>query len=302
MTEANQKYFSLLKKTIAKTFLEHHSAPKNMVDWKGETITLFQVDLLNKTKGSISEKSFYTYFKKETEKLPRIDVLNILCKYAGYTNWDTFKNEQGEVEIAAVSEAKKKKHLVLPFIGVLVVLIVASSFFFFEKENNYTFCLVDEDEQTPLKNKVRIEILKANESSVFVQTNAQGCFSHKTASEQICFVVQSPYYKTDTIIRSRVENKNTLIPLRKDDYALMLKFYSDGNLKDVKKRRKQLDNLIAPKAQIYQVFQYVTGIELYTKQEFINKMTIPTSALKGMHILDKEYTGGKITKLKFIVR
>ena len=93
-----------------------------------------------------------------------------------------------------------------------------------------------------------------------------------------------------------------MVPMRKDDYALMLKYYSDGNLADIEKRRSQLENLIAPKAQIYQVFPNVTGIELFTKKEFIHKMTIPTSALKNMHILDKEYAEGKITKLKFIIR
>ena len=301
MTEANATYFKLLKEAIAKAFLESHSAPKKMADWKGETITLFQEDLRSNANGSISEKSFYTYFKKTPEKLPRIDVLHLLSGYAGYTNWEEFKNAHSGFIVDKISEEKKSR-LTNPLIGAVVLLTLVVAFFYYNQDHTFTFCLVDEEEQTPLKTEVRIEILKTNESSVFLQTDNKGCFIHVTANEKIRFVVQSPYYKTDTIVRSSTENGNTMVPMRKDDYALMLKYYSDGNLADVEKRRDQLENLIDPKAQIYQVFPNVTGIELFTKKEFIHKMTIPTSALKNMHILDKEYEGGKITKLKFIIR
>lgn len=301
MTEANATYFKLLKEAIAKTFLERQSAPKKMTAWKGETIALFQEDLRNETKASISEKSFYTYFKNTTEKLPRIDVLNLLCTYAGYKNWEEFKIKHSGFEVAKISEAKKAKRTA-PLLGTVGLLVIVLGYFYFQQENKFIFCFIDEEEQTALKNTVRIEVLKPNESSVFLQTDTSGCFNYSSVSDQIKFVVQSPYYKTDTIVRTSTENKNSLVPLRKDDYALMLKYYSDGNLADVEKRRRQLNDLIAPKAQIYQVFNTITGIELYTKQEFINKMTIPTSALKNMHILDKEYTDGKITKLKFIIQ
>ncbi len=272
-----------------------------MTDWKGDTISLFQEDLRSNTKGSISEKSFYTYFKKTPDKLPRIDVLNLLSLYAGYTNWEEFKNAHSGFIVDTISEEKKTK-LTAPLLGALVLLIAVFGYFYFNQENTFTFCLVDEDEQTPLSNSTRIEILKPGESSVFLQTDDKGCFSYSTANDYINFVVQSPYYKTDSVLHSTSSRKRLMIPMRKDDYALMLKYYSDGNLADVQKRRSQLENLIAPKAQIYQVFTNVTGIELFTKKEFIHKMTIPTSALKNMHILDKEYANGQITKLKFIIK
>ncbi len=272
-----------------------------MAEWKGETIALFQEELISSTKGSISEKSFYTYFKKTPAKLPRIDVLNLLSMYAGYSNWEEFKNAHSGFIVDKVSEAKKTK-LTAPLLGAVALLVIVVGYLYFNQENTFTFCLVDEDEQTPLRYKVSIEIIKPNESSVFLQTDEYGCFSYDTANDAIHFVAQSPYYKTDTIVRKTTSKSSLTVPMRKDDYALMLKYYSDGNLSDVVKRRKQLENLIAPKAQIYQVFPNVTGIELFTKKEFIHKMTIPTSALKNMHILDKEYAEGKITKLKFIIR
>jgi len=301
LTEANTIYFNLLKEAVAKTFLESHSAPKKIAEWKGETIVLFQEDLSSNTKGSISEKSFYNYFKNSPEKLPRIDVLNLLSLYAGYTNWEEFKITHSDFIIDQKSE-KKKTSMSNLLLGALLFLGVVLAVVFYNQSNTFTFCLVDEDQKTALQGAANIEILIPNESSVFQQSDSEGCFSHNTSRAEIRFVVQSPYYKTDTIVRSISENKNTRVPMRTDDYALMLKYYSDGNLADVEKRRTQLENLIDETAQIYQVFPNVTGIELYSKKQFVNKMTIPTSALKNLHILDKEYANGKITKLKFIIQ
>ena len=81
----------------------------------------------------------------------------------------------------------------------------------------------------------------------------------------------------------------------------MLRYYSNGNLGELKKRKQQLNNLIADDAQIYQIFPAQSGIELYSKEEFINKLTVPTSSLKNINILDKRYRDGKIVKLKFSI-
>ena len=77
----------------------------------------------------------------------------------------------------------------------------------------------------------------------------------------------------------------------------MLLYYANGNKDDWQKRRAQLNELIAENAQIYRVFKNNIGIELYSKQEFINLLTIPTSSLKKMQILDKVYANDKIIKL-----
>ena len=84
-------YFGQLKKSISSTFLQQNSAPAAIEDWKGEDIVAFQEDLLSRVKARVSEKWFYTYMKNDTDKLPRIDMLNLLSKYAGYENWNHFK-------------------------------------------------------------------------------------------------------------------------------------------------------------------------------------------------------------------
>ena len=129
-----------------------------------------------------------------------------------------------------------------------------------------------------------------------------GCFTYKTKEKNIQFVVQSPYYKTDTIVRFIQTTTNNRINLQTDDYALMLQYYANGNTKDWKRRKQQLTNLIAENAQIYQLFSQSIAIELYTKEDFIRKLTTPTSSLKNIEILDKTFVNGKIVKLKFRIK
>ena len=85
-------------------FNRKFSSSQPISDWKGGTITAFQEDLFEKTKGRVSEKWFYTYCKNTPEKLPRIDILNLLSTYVGYLSWNDFKSKN-------TTSFKKKNHL-----------------------------------------------------------------------------------------------------------------------------------------------------------------------------------------------
>lgn len=93
MTDVDILHFESLKKQIQNEYLKTHTpSEENISKWKGIDIIYFQEELRKKAKGNISEKSFYTYFKNSpVEKLPRIDILNILSIYAGYESWYDFK-------------------------------------------------------------------------------------------------------------------------------------------------------------------------------------------------------------------
>lgn len=93
MTDLEFLYFEALKKEIQKIFLENNTPSEDEISkWKGIDIIYFQEDLRKKAKGNISEKSFYTYFKTSpVEKLPRIDMLNLLSSYVGNQSWYEFK-------------------------------------------------------------------------------------------------------------------------------------------------------------------------------------------------------------------
>lgn len=303
MSTEETYYFSLLKQQIAVTFLASHSAETDIRTWKGNTITDFQEDLRSKTKGSISEKWFYTYIKNDAEKLPRIDMLNLLSIYVGYENWNAFKNQQEVI----ISENEKKTHTKQRFkfawMLLLLPVLAYAVYSFYPKTHTFSFCFVDADQREAItKTHLDIVIFRTDESPLYLKTDSLGCFSYTTKEKQLKFVVKSPYHKTDTIVRSIDSKRHKIVPLETDDYALMLLYYANGNTKDWKKRRAQLKELIADNAQIYRVFKDNVGIELYSKESFINLLTTPTSSLKKLQVLDKVYKHHKIVKLKFIVK
>jgi len=296
----NTYHFSRLKAQIATTFLASHSASSDIREWKGNTITDFQEDLRNKTKGSISEKWFYTYIKNDAEKLPRIDMLNLLSVYVGFDNWDHFVQQH---EIEAEVEVKKSTSKRALYLLLMVPIVAFGIYSLYPSENTFSFCFVDADQREAItKIPLDIEVIRENESSLYFKTDSLGCFSYTTSEEALKFVVKSPYHKTDTIVRHINSSTHKTVQLQTDDYALMLVYYANGNKDDWQKRRTQLDALIAENAQIYRVFKNDIGIELYTKKEFINLLTIPTSSLKKMQILDKVYANEQIMKLKFRIQ
>lgn len=93
MADLDLLYFELLKNKVQNEFLKYHTPSEESISlWKGIDIVYFQEDLRKKAKGNMSEKSFYTYFKTmPIKKLPRIDMLNLLCVYSGYSSWYEFK-------------------------------------------------------------------------------------------------------------------------------------------------------------------------------------------------------------------
>ncbi len=102
-------HFEQLKNEIQEQYLHDHTPSQDDISkWKGIDIIYFQEDLRKKAKGNISEKTFYTYFKTSpVAKLPRIDMLNILSIYAGYTSWYDFKkNHLFANEILEKSQAE----------------------------------------------------------------------------------------------------------------------------------------------------------------------------------------------------
>jgi len=292
-------YFDLLKQAIARAFLSENSASNSIKDWKGEDIVAFQEDLFRKVKARVSEKWFYTYIKNKPEKLPRIDILNVLSNYVGLQNWTAFKNKH---PYTSKAEEKSESHKQWYWLVLIFLPILIGVFYFSNSKNEFQFCFIDEDKNETITTALDIKILQELESPLYLKTDSTGCFSYLTKAKTIKFIVQSPYYKSDTIIRTVESQTNNTIKLLTDDYALMLHYYSMGNVKDSKKRKLQLQNLIADNAQIYQVFSQNMAVEIYSKSDFINKLIVPTSSLKNIKVLSKSYHNGKIVKLKFMIQ
>ncbi|MDO4225052.1 MAG: hypothetical protein Q4C75_04090 [Bergeyella zoohelcum] len=167
------------------------------------------------------------------------------------------------------------------------------------KEFTYTF--IDADRNTNIYMDLDVKIIKENESPILFKVKPNSPFIYKNPETKIMkMVVSSPYYKTDTIIRNletAPENEN--IELKPNDYAVMLYYYSNS-IKDIKRKRENLNRLINENALIYQVYDNETyGVETLDKQRYINLVTTPTTSLKNMEVIDTQMDKGKIVMIKF---
>ena len=330
--------FELLKKDITKHFFESNSASSyNISEWKGQDIVTFQEDLFAKTKSTVSEKWFYTYFKSDFKKLPRIDMLNILAQYAGHPNWASFARSQSDdseketqtsdselvtispnpeneavilsenqkEKIQPIQEKKKSKgkYLITGIVSLLIFSVLAGIVYYsFFYQRTYEFCFIDADRNTYIKDPIEITIVREGFTPLQLVTST-GCIEFNSMEDTLQMYVSSPYHKLDTfkINLHQYQNKEN-IRLEPDDYKVMLRHYSKSS-QSVKERIKMLDEMISDNALIYQVYdnEYF-GVEVLSKKQYINLVSLPTSSLKNFTLIEAERKNGKIVKLKFKIQ
>ncbi len=274
----------------------------DITEWRGQEITDFQEELASRVNGQISEKWFYTHMKSDGGSLPRIDVLNLLSRYAGFQGWDDFKYRNRNA--LSPSSPLRKANRVFIIVPLLVVTVLAILFVVFKLYNTheYRFCFYDSDTREPITNNIiEVSLLLPDESPVNYLCGQDGCLELKTDLASVTMVVKTPYYHTDTVIRLLDRFKREeMIRLRPNNYALMIHYFSRMNVKDWQQRRNQLNDMISDSALIYQVYGAGTvGMELFTKWEFINKLTMPASSLDQIEILDTKYLNDRIMMLRF---
>lgn len=332
-------------------YLETHSPSFDDISkWKGIDIIYFQEDLRQKAKGNISEKTFYTYFKNNAqEKIPRIDMLNILAVYVGYNSWSEFRKknpiaedkrttatqqpvipekemveapriefkedikpvavpenptvEESNQRINISNESKPnflKRYLwlgisVLLFATVLILVFYDNLFY-----KKYTYAFTDADRNSSIKGELDVKIIRDDESPILFKVKPNSPFVYETKSKKLKMVISSPFYKTDEVIRDLTnapESEN--IELKPNDYAIQL-FYYSKSINDFKKKTEQLNRLISDKALIYQVVDSdIYGIETLDKQKYISLVTLPTTSLENLEVIDSQMENGKIVMIKF---
>lgn len=293
MKKTDIEIFEVLKEQVAKTFLKENTAlSTDISEWKGNDIIKFQEDLLVKVKGRVSEKWFYNYFRNDIQKLPRIDMLDLLSEYVEEESWSSFKKKH----------SKNKRSFNNKWI-VLVVLIPLSIIIFLKYVNFSTeveFCFVDENAQT-ITDQLKITVKKNKETEKVLHTNSDGCVYFKLSDKEITMNIESPYHKKKKVYRKFNDSKyKETISLETDIYSLMLRHYSNSKTSDWKLRKQKLDKLIADDAIIYQRwFGKQKGVELYSKEDFILQLTVPTSMLRNLEILETVFDNGEIKKLGF---
>ncbi|HXC05597.1 MAG TPA: hypothetical protein VNZ86_12635 [Bacteroidia bacterium] len=311
MMEAGELlYFDALRNKVAAAFCKNHpGANPDMREWKGQDIADFQEELIIKVKGRISEKWFYTHIKTASDRVPRIDMLNMLSTYAGYENWNHFKNtitfpekEPGsETQVQTIAPSSFPRRKALLIILALFCMGLALLLVFSGAEHTYRCCFVDMDGHTPVHSRIRVKVKRTGESPVYAETDEKGCLELSEKEELLEFIISTPYFRPDTLVR-RLTKKltNETIQLRTDDYALMIHYFSQSDRKDWEKRRAQLKEMISDEAKIIQVFEGQAGMELYNRQEFIDKLTMPLKSLRNLEITTIKYSGKQISELRFI--
>lgn len=286
-----------------------------ITEWKGQEITDLQEELLRKVNAHISEKWFYTHIKSNHLKLPRIDVLNLLCRYVGYANWDEFiyAHQQSlpagtlQTEPFVAGTVAKSANRYFYLVPILAVAIVAVFYGIFSLLNtrDYRFRLYDADTREPINNmKIAVRLLLESESPVDILCDTTGSFTLKTNKSVVKIIISNPYYRSDTIIRMMKKlDRDEIVTLHANDYALMIHYFSQTKIADWEKRKNKLEQVLDDTALICQVIggKGSTGIELFTKEEFIDKLTMPSGSLKDIEILDTKYRHDRISVLRFRV-
>ncbi|HAM08939.1 MAG: hypothetical protein A2X05_03640 [Bacteroidetes bacterium GWE2_41_25] len=307
MHQEDKILFSLLKKEIADTMMRSYPGlDPEISNWKGQEITDFQEDLLEKVNGQLSEKWFYNHMKTDSHSLPRVDVLNILSKYTGYKNWHDFRYKNAGKPAVADKPGRFINNLIripLLFLSVIILIFIIIKII---NTQNYRFTFIDSDTREPVTDSnLRVELLNENESPLSIPASSGGSITVRTSKSSVTMIVKAPYYKTDTIKRVlRKIGHDEQVNLNADYYALMISYFSQSDVIGWENRRQKLTMIISDDAIIYMLPDKSagSGIALYNKWEFIDKITMPSSGLRKIEILDCRYLDGKISVLRFRIK
>lgn len=200
-------------------------------------------------------------------------------------------------------KAKDYIWLVISAVLALIVAFLGIKDKLLTKEYQYSF--IDADRNSRINAELQVQILKDNESPILYTALPNKPFIYTTKSKDLTMVVSSPYYKTDTIRRNlETAPSEEKIELKPNDYAIMLYYYSKS-IKDLKKKRESLNYIISDNALIYQVYDSDDyGIETMDKQRYISLVTLPTTSLENLDVIEtrNDKNSGKINMIKFRIK
>ena len=241
MADLDLLHFEQLKSEIQTKYLTNHTpSNEDISHWKGIDIIYFQEDLRKVTKGNISEKSFYTYFKNSpVTKLPRIDILNLLSVYAGYVSWYDFKkkhlfaneilNDEEEISEETAAELEelvensenskpevKKPEIPVKKVEEKVNLQINDTDIQINKENSDVFSSYDTSEQKSLKKTVKNSLWYAISAILAIGVGILGF------QDQI-FSKEFTYTFIDADRNSRINDELSVQILKENETPIMFK-------------------------------------------------------------------------------
>ena len=213
----------------------------------------------------------------------------------------------------STNEVKKKKNLIFNFythfkefiwLGISAFLLAMVLVLIFWQRifaTEYSFTFIDADRNTKITDEIEIKVLKENETPLQYNLENGKDFVYQTQSKTLKMVVNSPFYKKDTIIRTLDPARTKeVIELEPDVYSQTLFYYSTN---DINKKREELDKIISNSALIYQVYDNY-GVETLNKDTYIGLVTTPTTSLKNFKMIETKVSPEtkKIILIKFKIQ
>lgn len=278
------EHFSRLKEKVFQVYRDHFPY------YQGTLETLSSKDILNllvlveeKTKQRISEKWVYTHLKPvENKKLPRKDMLDILAEFSGYKSWEEFcyiAEEKKQVAEKVKAPNNKKLVWILLFsVGIIFVL-----FWVFKPKNGVEKNLQIEIKDEFTKQNVNTEELKVTKIENGEEENVslgKDKIELKNTTEVTKVKIESPFYEDkEVVLKNDGENS---IYIKPNDYAMVLKAFMKADIKDWQTRKKQLNAILTEDLEVIMMLKNNLGAEIFNKEEFSQKLIIPTSFLKNI--------------------
>lgn len=212
----------------------------------------------------------------------------------------------------SVQKRPEKNYIWIAATALLAVALGLLGFRDHLFDTTYTYCFTDADRNSPIQSTLEIKIIKENESPIFYRVAPGECFYYPTKDTVVSMQITSPFYEKLEISR-HLKNapKEETIQLKPDDYNMAVYYFSkkdisndpDESLKQIREKRRELENRISDDAVIYQVFDNdIYGIETLDKQKYINLVTMPTTSLKNLSVIEMIREKGKIVSIKFKIK
>ena len=298
MTEL--ELFYQLKNSVLEQYQK--SYPFYTGNWKNfssQDILNLMDDIQQKTKQTVSEKWIYTHLKPESNvKLPRKDMLDILCVYIDEKQWDAYKfnalplEKKVDNQVCVIPKKIKNNTVFLALIGIVFCMSVCLIWIIFNRKHNRI-----QLQNTYTKDSISKEDVKAYviEDSVEKPIDLNQTVNEITVPTKI--VVRSPFYEKKQVI-IKPNKAVTAIELKPNDYALMLKAFMKSDIKDWLTRKEQLQKILSDDLEVIVLLPNDLGAEYFNKTEFSKKLIVPTPSLKKMKIVSVQVD--KANKISFL--
>jgi predicted DNA-binding transcriptional regulator AlpA len=281
--------FKNLKNDVLFVYKEHH--PYFEGTWKTFSSQDIQnlIELIEiKVKQTVSEKWIYTHLKPEkNDKLPRKDMLNILSQLVGFSGWEEYVFKH-KVVIAEpqLNVMKSNKNKLIWLAGLLIITGISAFVFYnliYEKDNVHSLEVKD----SYTNDKINMDDIKAtivNDSSEIPIEIINSELQIKT-TDSIKVVINSPFYEQKEVLVTNTQPHPNIV-LEPNDYAMMLKGFMKSDIKDWQTRKEQLNKIFSVDLEVIVMLKNDLGAEYFNKEEFSEKLIIPSASLKKMKVLE----------------